>query len=187
VQFGPFAFQPSFAPQYAIYFFAGLGVGAFGLEEGLLEAGGTLARQWLRWLAATAAAFLLWIIPTALIVEGTSLPGLQIVADLGFVLCAASACLALLALFLRFAGPHRPMFESLADNAYGIYLVHYVFVIWLQYMLLGVALFAVVKAAIVFTGALFLSWAITAAVCRIPIGARLMGRKRRELARARAR
>ena len=187
VQFGPFAFQPSFAPQYAIYFFAGLGVGAFGLEEGLLDAGGTLARQWLRWLAGTAAAFLLWIIPTALIVHGTSLPGLQIVADLGFVLCAASACLALLALFLRCAGPHRQMFESLADNAYVIYLVHYVFVIWLQYMLLGVALFAVVKAAIVFTGALFVSWAISAAVCRIPIGARLMGRKQRELARARAR
>jgi surface polysaccharide O-acyltransferase-like enzyme len=79
------------------------------------------------------------------------------------------------------------MFESLADNAYGIYLVHYVFVIWLQYMLLGVALFAVVKAAIVLAGALFLSWATTAAVCRIPIGARLMGRKRRELVRARAR
>jgi peptidoglycan/LPS O-acetylase OafA/YrhL len=187
VQFGPFALQPSFAPQYAIYFFAGLGVGAFGLEEGLLEADGTLARQWLRWLAGTAAAFLLWIVPTALIFEGTSLPGLQIVADLGFVLCAASACLALFALFLRFAGPHRSMFESLADNAYGIYLVHYVFVIWLQYMLLGVALFAVAKAAIVLTGALFLSWSITATVCRIPIGARLMGRKRRELARARAR
>ena len=187
VQFGPFALQPSFAPQYAIYFFAGLGVGALGLAEGLLEADGTLARQWLRWLAGTAAAFLLWIVPTALIFEGTSLPGLQIVADLGFVLCAASACLALFALFLRFAGPHRSMFESLADNAYGIYLVHYVFVIWLQYMLLGVALFAVAKAAIVLTGALFLSWSITAAVCRIPVGARLMGRKRRELARARAR
>ena len=187
VQFGPFAFQPSFAPQYAIYFFAGLGVGAFGLEEGLLHADGMLARQWVRWLAGTAAAFLLWIVPTALMFEGTSLPGLQIVADLGFVLCAASACLALLAVFLRFAGPRRPIFQSLADNAYGIYLVHYVFVLWLQYMLLGVALFAFAKAAILLTGALFLSWATTAVVCRIPIGARLMGRKRRELVRARVR
>jgi peptidoglycan/LPS O-acetylase OafA/YrhL len=187
VQFGPFAFQPSFAPQYAIYFFAGLGVGAFGLEEGLLHADGMLARRWVPWLAGTAAAFLLWIVPTALMFEGTSLPGLQIVADLGFVLCAASACLALLAVFLRFAGPRRPIFQSLADNAYGIYLVHYVFVLWLQYMLLGVALFAVAKAAIVLTGALFLSWATTAVVCRIPIGARLMGRKRRELVRARVR
>src|SRR4029453_15026363 len=68
---------------------------------------------------------------------------------------------------------------------YGIYLVHYVFVLWLQYMLLGVALFAVAKAAIVLTGALFLSWATTAVVCRIPIGPRPMGPKRRELGGAR--
>jgi surface polysaccharide O-acyltransferase-like enzyme len=101
------------------------------------------------------------------------------------VLCAASACFALAAAFLRFAGRHRPVFESLADNAYGIYLVHYVFVIWLQYMLLHAPLFAVAKAAIVFTGTLTLSWAITAAICRLPIGARLMGRNRREWARVR--
>jgi len=185
LQFGPFAFQPSLAPQYAIHFFAGLGVGAYGFERGLLEGDGMLARRWARWLVGAAAAFLLWIGPTALIVQGTTFPGLGLVADLGVVLCAASACLALAAVFLRFAGPHRPIFGSLADNAYGIYLVHYIFVIWLQYLLLHAPLFAVAKAAIVFIGALTLSWAATAAICRVPIGARLMGRNRRELARAR--
>ena len=187
VQFGPFAFQPSFAPQYAIYFFAGLGVGACGFERGLLDGDAMLARHWTRWAIGTAATFVLWIVPTALIVQGTSLPGLRIVADLGLVLCAASACLALAAVFLRFAGPHRPVLDNLADNAYGIYLLHYVFVIWLQYLLLDAPLFAIAKAAIVFTSALALSWAIAAAICRVPIGARLMGRKGRELARARAR
>jgi len=185
VQFGPFAFQPSLAPQYAIYFFAGLGVGAYGFERGLLEGDGMLARCWARWLVGTAAAFLLWIGPTALIVQGTAVPGLRLVAALGLVLCAARACLALVAVFLRFTGRHRPVFASLADNAYGIYLVHYVFVLWLQYMLLHAPLFAIAKAAIVFTGALTLSWAMSAAICRVPIGARLMGRNRRELARAR--
>src|SRR6266404_3308354 len=185
MQFGPFAFQPSLAPQYAVYFFAGLGVGAYGFERGLLEGDGMLARRWARWLLGSDAAFLLWVGPTALVVQGTLVPGLRLVANLGLVLCAASACFALAAAFLRFAGRHRPVFESLADNSYGIYLVHYVFVIWLQYMLLHAPLFAVAKAAIVFTGTLTLSWAITAAICRVPIGARLMGRNRRELARAR--
>ena len=178
--------QPSLAPQYAIYFFAGLGIGAFGLERGLLEPDGMLAQRCWRWLAGTGAAFLLWIVPTALIVNGTSLPGLQILADLGFLLCAPSACFALVGLFLHTTRRHRPVLESLADNTYGIYLVHYVFVIWLQYILLGVALFAVAKAAIAFAGALALSWATSAAVCRLPIGARLMGRKPRELVRARS-
>jgi peptidoglycan/LPS O-acetylase OafA/YrhL len=182
-QFGPFAFQPSFAPQYVIYFFAGLGIGACGLERGLLAADGALARRWARWLAASPAAFMLWIIPTALMVTrpGATWPGLQIVADLGFVLCAATSCLGLAAVFLRFSAVPPPLFESISQHAYGIYLVHVVFVIWLQYLLLGVALFTVAKAAIVFAGTLILSWATTAAMSRMSIGARLIGGKRREL------
>jgi peptidoglycan/LPS O-acetylase OafA/YrhL len=178
-QVGPFAFQPSFAPQYVIYFFAGLCIGACGLERGLLAADGALARRWARWLAASPAAFVLWIIPTALMVTrpGETLPGLQLVADLGFVLCAATSCLGLSAVFLRFAAVPAPLFASLSEHAYGIYLVHYVFVIWLQYLLLGVALFAVAKAAIVFAGTLILSWSVTAAMCRLSIGARLIGGK----------
>ncbi len=54
------------------------------------------------------------------------------------------------------------------DKAYGIYLIHYVFSIWLQYALLGLAMFAVVKAMIVFTGTLLMSWASVAALRRIP-------------------
>ena len=184
VQFGPFAFQPSFAPQYVIYFFAGLGVGAFGLERGLLAEDGMLVQRCWRWLAGAGAAFLLWIVPTALMVNGTTLPGFKVAADLGFVLCAACACFALLGIFLRMTRRHRPMLDSLADNAYGIYFVHYLFVIWLQYLLLDAHLGAIAKGAIVFAGALALSWATTAAVCRIPLGARVMGRKRRELVRA---
>ena len=65
--------------------------------------------------------------------------------------------------------------DSLSGNAYAIYLVHYLFITWLQYILLAVALFAIAKAAIVFAGTLILSWATTIAVCRVPIGARLVG------------
>jgi hypothetical protein len=80
-------------------------------------------------------------------VNGTTLPGLQLAADLGFVLCGASACFALLGIFLRLTRRHRPMIDSLSDHAYGIYFVHYVFVIWRQYLLLGAPLFAIAKGA----------------------------------------
>ncbi len=181
IQFGPFAFQPSFALVYVVYFFAGLGVGVYGLERGLLRSDGMLAQRWAAWLGGAFAAFLLWIIPTALTVNGraTTLPGLEIVADLGLVLCCAAACLGWAAVFLRFTGTtRRPVIDSLSENAYGIYLIHYPFITWLQYILLSVALFAVAKAAIVFTGTLALSWAATIAMCRSPIGARLVGAKR---------
>ncbi len=72
-------------------------------------------------------------------------PSFEILAELGFVLSSASACLSLAAIFLRFADKPRPGFAILSENAYGMYLVHYVFVTWLQYALLGVALLAIAK------------------------------------------
>ena len=183
VNLGPFAFQPSFVLPYAVYFFAGAGIGALGLDNGLVAPGGMLARRWAVWLIATPVAFLAWIGPTALIVKGygASLPGIEIVADLGLVLTSATSSFALIAVFLRFADAPSPTFGRLSENAYGIYLVHYVFVIWLQYMLLGVALFAAAKAAIVLAGTLVLSWAATNAWL---VGIRLAGRKPRQLAKA---
>jgi surface polysaccharide O-acyltransferase-like enzyme len=79
---------------------------------------------------------------------------------------------------------HVPALESLKDNAYGIYIVHYVFVVWLQYALLEAPLHAVVKGAIVFTGALALSWAASAALRAMPVGAQLVGADRRAVAKA---
>ena len=53
---------------------------------------------------------------------------------------------------------------------------------WLQFALLGTALFVVIKAAIVFSGTLVLSWIAVLAVQRIPFGAQLIGAPRRAVA-----
>jgi hypothetical protein len=182
VTFGPIAFQSGFASQYIIYFFAGLVVGAYGLDRGVLRSDGPLVRRWGRWVAGALAAFVLWIVPTALNVkgQGEALPGLQTAADFSLVLYAAAACLGLSAIFLRFAAVRRPIFEGVAENAYGIYLFHYLFVLWTQYALLRVPLPGVVKGLVVFAVTLVLSWGLSAAVCRTPIGNRLIGGRRSE-------
>ena len=77
--------------------------------------------------------------------------------------------MAFLAIFRRIFHSARRGWESLASNAYGIYLVHYVFVLWLQYLLLPADLPAVAKFALTFIGSLALSWAVTALVRRIPL------------------
>jgi hypothetical protein len=179
---GPIAFQSGFASQYLIYFFAGMIVGAIPLDRGVLRSDGPLARHWARWLAGALAAFVLWIVPTALNVNGpgTSLPGLQTAADFGLVLYAASACLGLSAIFLRFAAERRPIFEGVAENAYGIYLFHYLFVVWTQYLLLRLPLPGVVKGFTVFAVTLLLAWAVSAAVCRTSIGNSIIGGRRAE-------
>jgi surface polysaccharide O-acyltransferase-like enzyme len=183
---GPFGFQLSRPLHYAVYFFAGLGVGAVGIERGLLATDGMLARRWALWFGVWIASFLLWIIPMALIFnDSAGAPlWLRILAEFGFVLACASGCFFLAAVFLQFATGRSRVLGSLSDNAYGMYLIHYVFVIWLQYALLPVPLFAVVKAAIVFSGTLVASWALTAAMRSVPFGSRLIGAERRVLAKA---
>jgi surface polysaccharide O-acyltransferase-like enzyme len=71
-------------------------------------------------------------------------------------------------MFLRFGGARARVMDSLRENAYGIYLVHYLFVIWLQYFLLRAPLAASAKGSIVFFSALALSWASVAALRRVP-------------------
>jgi surface polysaccharide O-acyltransferase-like enzyme len=83
---------------------------------------------------------------------------------------------------LQFATKNSRLLDSLSANAYGLYLAHYNFVVWLQYGLLGTALFVMVKAAIVFSGTLVLCWIAVLAVQRIPFGAQLIGAPRRAVA-----
>ena len=162
--FGPFSAQISRPLHYLVYFFAGYAVGAQGLDRGLLASDGALARNWGAWLGASVAGFVLWALPTSQMIDGQvgSLP-VQIASGLGFVVACASGCFVLLALCLRFAAERTRILDSLSLNAYNMYLLHYVFIVWLQYALLPIALFAIVKAAIVFSGTLVLSWIAAAA------------------------
>jgi hypothetical protein len=174
-RFGPFAFQ-QLAPHTPSTTGPRSGEWA---EHGLL--GRTEFSNALGPLAAARPRPSCWDDSTALIVNGKDGPaGYAARRHLGFVSSAPRASPVGGVLALRRRAPFAT--GQPFGAAYGIYFVHYVFVIWLQYVLLGVPLFAIAKAAIVFTGALMLSWAAAAAVCRIPIGARLMGGKRRELA-----
>ena len=58
---GPLALQASRAFLYPTYFFAGLGVGVWGIERGLLARDGELQRRWPVWLGATVFAFVLCV------------------------------------------------------------------------------------------------------------------------------
>ncbi len=108
--------------------------------------------------------------------------GFVVAADLSFVLACATGCFFLVAVSLNFATKHSRLLDSLSANAYGLYLAHYNFIVWLQYALLGTALFAMIEAAIVFGGTLVLSWIAVLAVPRIPFGAQLIGAPRRAVA-----
>jgi peptidoglycan/LPS O-acetylase OafA/YrhL len=174
VTFGPFAFQPGFSPQYTVYFLAGLAVGARGLDRGLLGAD-VIAARWGRWVAGAGAAFVLWIVPTAIAQQGGGSPALNLAGEIGLVLFAACACFGSIALSLRFTTARpRPVLKSIADNAYGIYLFHYLFMLWAQYALLSTGWPAIAKGLSVFAFTVAASWALSAGLTALPLGARMM-------------
>jgi Acyltransferase family len=178
--FGPFAFQLSRPLHYLVYFFGGFVAGTCSLDGGLLGRDGPLTRRWSGWLAAAVAGFVLWAAPTSMMLDahaGAPIV-LQIAAALGFAFACAASCFFLVAVCLRFASERTRVLDSLSANAYGMYLVHYVFIVWLQFAVLNLALSAVGKATIVFGGTLLMSWIMTAAFVGVSLRARLVGAKR---------
>jgi hypothetical protein len=174
---GPFQFQTARLFHYAVYFFAGIGVGAYGIDRGLLAPDGELARHWGRW---TLAMLVIFAASTALAVIAMSRrsvlsPGVaDAIGGLVFALTCGAISFAFLALFVRFVTRRNPIFDSLSDNEYGMYLIHYMFVSWLQMALLAVALGPITKTIAVFSGALLLSWGTSAGLRRVPAIGRIV-------------
>ncbi len=166
--FGPFQVQTSRVLLYAIYFIAGLAVGAYGINQSLLARDGLLVKRWPVWFVAALIFYLFDIIAFGKFYAFPASSTWQVLYGFAFILSCAASGLFFLSLFLRFANKRRRVFDSLHNNAYGIYLIHYVFVIWLQYALLNTTFTAIEKGTIVFIGTLALSWSITAAIRRIP-------------------
>jgi glucans biosynthesis protein C len=176
---GPFGLQFSRPLLYFVFFLAGLAVGARGFERGLLAPDGMLVRRWSLWFVGAFIASFLWMGLTALSMkENGGSVGLRVIVGVSFAFACTSGCLAALSGCLRFAKTRSRVLESLSGNAFGIYVLHYPFVVWLQYALLGVALFAVLKAAFVLCAALLLAWALALAIGSIPMGSSLIGIER---------
>ena len=159
---------------YSVYFFAGVGIGTAGVDVGLVAIDGELGRRWKLWLVVALGSLFLWMGVTALTMNGPVPVVLNIAAALCFVLACAGGSFFLISSSLRFGLKRSWLLDSLSINAYSLYLVHYGFGIWLQFALLGFALFALAKGFIVFAATLALSWITILVVQRIPFGAQLI-------------
>ena len=89
-----------------------------------------------------------------------------------FAMFNAAMTFTVLAVFLRSARSSLWLLDAMRPSAYGIYLVHFIFLIWLQYLVYDPAFPALVKFSIVFTGTLSMSWGLTVLLQTIPVVAR---------------
>jgi hypothetical protein len=175
----PLPIQTSRILLYAGYFFAGVGVGALGLRAGMLAEDGAVAKRWMLWLGfaivSYAAIVLMVYIHHSGLVDLNSPPLWWHTAyGLSFAAFSAAMTFAVPAVFLRFARSSFRLLDAMQPSAYGIYLLHFIPLIWLQYAVYDPAFPAFVKFAIVFAGTLSVSWALTAALRKIPLVARMI-------------
>lgn len=157
--FGPFGVQESRIGLYGFYFVAGVIVGADRLAA-------AFADRWLRWpvLAALATA-LYFALPESL--------G-DVASDAALVVFSAAMAAGLLALAVRFGCRRSAVGDSLGGNAYGIYLLHYPIVLWIQYALVRTRLDAEAKALAVMVLGFGLSWLGASLLRRLPGVARFV-------------
>jgi hypothetical protein len=171
--FGPFDIQASRVLLYAAYFFIGAGIGAANFDRGLLSAEGRLAKSGWGWAIATLVPYcLLWgliAIKREILGNPVFLPDwYEASYGLFFVAFSAAILFAILAYFLRFKQSGFSILDPMQADAYGMFLVHYPIVLWLQYWLFDFELPAIVKAVVAFVLTVVLSWAATAALRKIP-------------------
>jgi surface polysaccharide O-acyltransferase-like enzyme len=172
-EFGPFSVQHGRVLLYATYFFFGAGIGVLNMDRGLLAADGRMARVTWDWMVLALVPYcLMWVliyIKREILGNPPLLPhwyeGIY-----GFCFAAFSVAIMflILAYFLRFKQSGWSMLDPMQADAYGMFLVHYPIVLWLQYWLFDFDLPAIVKAVIVFVLTVLLSWAATAALRKIP-------------------
>jgi len=175
----PFPVQTSRILLYPAYFFTGVGIGVVSLRTGLLAEHGEIERRWPLWLGCAVlfyGAILVLVYAHHNWIDNFASPALWWRTAYGVAFASFSAAMAftLPATSLRLARSSLGFLDATQPSAYGIYLLHYMPIIWLQYAVYDPAWPAGVKAAIVFTGTLASSWLLTVWLRKIPFVARMI-------------
>lgn len=171
---GPFDFQVSRAPWYFGYFMLGVLIGNTNFNQGIFAEDGVLVKNWRGWIVLAVVAYTLISVnsvyqPLAKMVQAQQLPAFSawMIYYSIYVASATFSCLAFITAFRSQIGKVIPWWDNLAENAYMIYLLHYVFITWIQFALLDVNLPAGLKFLLTFILSLALSWTLSAWLRRI--------------------
>ena len=144
------------------------------MDRGLLAADGRMAKVSWDWMVLAIVPYcLLWVlifIKREILGNPSPLPDwYEALYAVCFTVFSVAIMFLILAFFLRFkqSGSSK-LLDPMQADAYGMFLVHYPIVLWLQYWLFDFDLPAIVKAAVAFVLTVALSWALTRALRQDP-------------------
>ena len=170
--FGPFSVQHGRVLLYASYFFFGAGIGLQNLNSGLLAEDGRLAKISWGWLVCLVPYCGMWgliYIKREILGNPVDLPDwYEGIYGFFFACFSVAIMLTIMAYFLRRNRLGWSILDPMRPDAFGMFLVHYPIVLWLQYWLFDYDLPAIAKALIAFVLTVFLSWGATILLRKIP-------------------
>ena len=126
---------------------------------GILAENGEAAKRWPAWLALAVlflGLILLLVYAHHNWIENFASPVLwwRTAYGVAFAMFSAAMAFTVPTISLRLSSSSLRLLDAMQPSAYGIFLFHYMFIIWLQYVVYDPAWPAGVKAAIVFAGTL---------------------------------
>lgn len=177
--FGPFDFQVNRFFLYFLFFALGVCIGSGDWENYFFKNSRFLNISWVTWVSFALVSFLFVELFTYgvwdFVREGMiGVNSAWSFFDMLFVATSILACFAFMALFKQKIQRANVVWCNLSANAFGIYLVHYVFITWMQFALLKVGIPAVGKFLMVFLGSLLLSWILVNSIRKVKFIASLL-------------
>ncbi len=162
---GPFDVQAARILLYFAYFLAGvvLGKGQEWRQQGWPK----------NWRACFLMGILAFSTNVWILLKGMDLlptpTSRALVMGIFFAASCAGLSLGLLGFFRKYVHQTQPVMESLNSNAFGIYILHYTWITWLQYLLLEAAWPAALKFIFCFIAGLLFSWGSSHLLRKIPV------------------
>ena len=160
---GPFDFQLSRILLYFGYFTLGILIGNTDFNNEIFSIKSAIIKNWWLWLLLSLLVyFILTIIsePLRQMLNNNTIKEFN-AWMIYFVIYAASctlSCIAFITAFRKHVYLGKNWLNSLSENAYLIYLIHYIFVVWCQFLLLNLEIPAFVKFSLTLIFSLSLSW-----------------------------
>ncbi|CAM3422888.1 acyltransferase [Elizabethkingia occulta] len=173
---GPFDFQLSRILAYFGYFVFGAIVGNSDFSNGIFSKKFAIIRNTKYWILTTVLLYAALTINNEyriledLVNQKTmsSFNAWMIYLSLYTAICTVS-CITFISIFRYLVKDSQKWWNSLSDNAYMIYLIHYIFVVWVQFMLLDIDIPAIIKFSIVLITALLMSMGTSILLRKIDI------------------